>query len=424
MAEIMQLAASTCERLRVAAATKWGLALDQVTAEMSMLTNAARGETIPYADVAVAAAAMVLEAEPAPRPRSEWTFLGKEKPQCMNLANILNGSQVYGIDVQVPGMVYAAIRQAPAQGGRLKLVDKDAVMGMPGVKAWWWLIPTPKLPACPRGVNAPFGLFAANARTATLAVIADHFWQAQTALDVLPVEWDLSVGAPWKDTQTVHDAAMESVRTPKEPNVISNIGDAAAALAAGADLEAEYLTPFTDHVNMEPLNGTMLVTKDRVEARLPTQHPLQAIYVIGDETGVVPENVHVNQASIGTGLGRRVFGDDFRLVAAVAALCPDVPVKVIWTREESMRQGRYRNLIEGKPRAKIGADGYPEAVQITAAGGTGLGHVRRVERVGWQDRRGQSGYLPRHAAERHLAARRAQRAFRGAVGSRTLLGNR
>ena len=373
MTEIMQLAASTRERLRAAAAAKWGVALDQVTAEMSMLTNAATGEKIPYADVAVAAAAITLEAEPTPRPQSEWTFLAKELPKRMNLTNILNGSQIFGIDVQVPGMVYAAIRQAPAQGGKVKSVDKDAVLGMPGVRAVVVVDPDAKTPGLPEGVNAPFGLFAANARTATVAVIADHFWQAQTALEVLPVEWDLSAGAAWKDTKTVYDAAMAAVNDPKEPNIIANVGDAGAALAGGADLTSEYLTPYMDHVNMEPLNGTCLVTKDRVEAWLPTQHPQQAIYVIADETGVPPANVHINQAWIGTGLGRRVFGDDARLVAAVAALYPDVPVKVIWTREESMRQGRYRNLISGNFKGKLGSDGMPEAVQITVAGGTGLG---------------------------------------------------
>lgn len=140
-----------------------------------------------------------------------------------------------------------------------------------------------------------------------------------------------------------------------------NIGDADAALAGGADLESDDLTPFMDHFTMEPLNGTCLVTKDRVGAWLPTQHPQQALFVTADETGVPPRDVHVNQAWVGVGMGRRVFGDDARMVAAVAALYPEVPVKVIWTREESMRQGRYRHMVTGTIKAKMGADGMPEA---------------------------------------------------------------
>lgn len=373
MEEILQLAASTRERLRVAAAAKWGVAVDQVTAENSMLTNAASGESIPYADVAVEAASVTLEAEPTPRPREEWTFLGKQSPKRMNLKDIITGKLQYGIDVQVPGMVYAALRQVPAQGGRLKSVNADAVMGMPGVKAVVVVDPDEPTPGLPEGMGAPFGLFSANARQAAVAVIADHYWQAQTALDVLPVEWDLSVGAQWTDTQTVYNGAMEAVRNPVEPNVLLNKGDAVAVLEGGADLESEYLTPYMDHVNMEPLNGTALVTADRVDAWLPTQHPQQSLFIAADETGVHPTNVHIHQAWIGTGLGRRVFGDDTRMVIAVAAKYPGVPVKVIWSREESMRQGRYRNLVSGKLRAKLNAEGMPEAVSITTAGGTGIG---------------------------------------------------
>lgn len=374
VAEIMQLAASTRERLRTAAAAKWGVALDQVVAEMSMLTNKATNESIPFAAVAAEAAAVKLDAEPTPRPRSEWTFLGKADVKRMHLPHILDGSLQYGVDVQVPGMVYAALRQVPAQGGRLKsIANKDAVMAMPGVKAVVVVDPDQKTPGLPDGMNAPFGLFAANARQAAVAVIADHFWQAQTALDTLQIDWDLSVGAPWKDTQAVYDAVSALVKAPKEPNTIRNQGDAATVLAGGADLESDYLTPYMDHFNMEPLNGTCLVTKDRVEAWLPTQHPQQSLFVIADETGVHPKDVHVNQAWIGVGMGRRVFGDDTRMVAAVAAQYPDVPVKVIWTREESMRQGRYRNLVAANMKAKMGADGMPEAVYISCAGGTGLG---------------------------------------------------
>jgi len=374
MDEILQLAASTRVRLCQAAATKWGVTLDQVTAEMSMLTNKASGDSIPFAAVATEAAAVVLEAEPAPRDRKDWTFLGKADVKRMHLPHILNGTLQYGIDVQVPGMVYAALRQVPAHGGRLKSIgNKDAILAMPGVKAVVVVDPDQKTPGLPEGMNAPFGLFAANARQAAVAVIAEHFWQAQTALDQLQVDWDNSIGAPWTDTKTMYDQISAQVKAPKEPNVIRNVGDADAAIAGAADLESDYLTPFMDHFTMEPLNGTCLVTKDRVEAWLPTQHPQQALFVIADETGVPPKDVHVNQAWIGVGMGRRAFSDDTRMVAAVAALYPDVPVKVIWTREESMRQGRYRNLVAANMKAKMGADGMPEAVSISCAGGTGLG---------------------------------------------------
>lgn len=368
MTQVRQVAASTRERLRQAAAEKWGVSLEDITVADSMLSNAA-GDSIPFAEVAEAAAGITLESEPSLKPQSEWTLLGKpDAPKRTNLGNIINGSQVFGIDVVVPGMVYAALRQVPVKGGKLVSVDKEAVLGMPGVRAVVVVDPDAQRPGLPEGMRAPFGLTASNAPAAAVAVIADHYWQAQTALDVLPVEWDLSPGEAWPDTQAVYDALTVTVREAKEPNTIRQQGDTSVAVDA-PDLEAEYRTAYMDHVNMEPLNGTAIVSDDRVEAWLPSQHPQQALYLFADETGVPPENVYINQAWIGTGLGRRVYGDDTRMVAAIANQYRGTPVKVIWSREESMRQGRYRNLVGSRFRAKVDSEGMPQAVHIVTGGG-------------------------------------------------------
>lgn len=365
---ILQLAASTRERLIHAAANRWGVEPSGVVAENSILTNTANGETLTFGDVAADAAGIELEQEPALKDYKEWTFIGKETPKKLQLPLILNGSAVYGLDVQVPGMLVAALRQSPAHGGRIISVDADAVMGMPGVRHVVVVDPDEVRPGLPEGQRAPFGLFAANAAQAAVAVIADHYWQAQAALDVLPVEWDDGEGAQWENTQQVYDALNALVENPVEPNIVVNQGDAAGIIAAGASAESQYLTPYMEHFNMEPLNGTALVTEDRVEAWLPTQHPQQALFVIGDETGVAPENIDVHQTWIGTGFGRRVFGDDVRMVAAVAKAVPGTPIKVIWSREESMRQGRFRQIMAGKLTGKVDAEGYPEALHISTAG--------------------------------------------------------
>jgi isoquinoline 1-oxidoreductase subunit beta len=122
-----------------------------------------------------------------------------------------------------------------------------------------------------------------------------------------------------------------------------------------------------DHFNMEPLNGTALVTDDRVDVWMPTQHPQNSLYVAADETGILPENVHVHQPWVGTGLGRRVYGDDTRMVVAIANKMRGTPVKVIWTREESMRQGRYRDLVGATLTATLGEDGLPKALYVNHA---------------------------------------------------------
>ena len=365
--ELLQLAASTRERLRMAAAEEWGIDVSEVTAEKSILSGG--GKTATYGEMAEKAAAIELAEEPTPKPRSEWTFLGKESPKKLQLAGILNGSIQYGIDVQVPGMIYAALRQVPAQGGRLKSYDFDAVKDMPGVRGIAVVDPDEVRPGLPEGIRPPFGMAAStNGPQAAVAIFADHYWQALTALDLMPIEWDLGEGEKWTKTQTYYDALSERLANPVDPNISTEQGDVAGQLASGDIIEEEYLTPYMDHFNMEPLNGTALVETDRVEMWMPSQHTQQALYLAADETGVHPDNVFVNQTWVGTGLGRRVYGDDARMVAAVARQMPGVPVKVIWSREESMRQGRYRQAIAARVSGKLGADGSLETLKLSMAG--------------------------------------------------------
>jgi isoquinoline 1-oxidoreductase beta subunit len=369
MKQLLQIGASTRERLRQAAAKQWGVDVADVTAAKSILTHAPTKRTLKYADVAAAAASIVFDKEPELTPREEWTFLGKESPSKLNQPLILDGSAVYGLDVQVDGMLNAALRQVPAQGGRLKSYDFNAIKGMPGVRAVVVVDPDEIRPGLPQGFRAPFGISAStNGPQAAVAVIADHFWQAKVALDLLPVEWDLSAGAEWENTQKIYDALMATLANPKDANKVRDQGDVTAALATGKKVEATYLTPYMDHVNMEPLNGTALVTNDRVDVWMPTQHAQNALYVAADETGIHPEKVHVHQTWVGTGLGRRVYGDDVRMVVAIANKMRGTPIKVIWTREESMRQGRYRALVGGAFAASLGDDGMPKAIHISTSG--------------------------------------------------------
>ena len=367
MQPLLQIGASARERLRQAAATKWSVDVSTVKAENSMLTSGSN--TATYGEMAADAATVELATEPAPKPRDQWTFLGKESPKKLQLPAILDATAKYGIDVQVPGMVYAALRQVPAHGGRLKSHDAEAVKNLPGVRAVIVVDPDEVRPGLPEGMRAPFGMAATtNGPQAAVAVIADHYWQAITALDLLPVEWETGEGAKWENTKTYYDAVSERLNNPVEPNVVVDKGDAETALNSGATVETEFMTPYMDHMNMEPLNGTALVTDDRVDLWMPSQHPQQALYLAADETGIHPKDVHVHQTYVGTGLGRRIYGDDTRMVVAIANKMRGTPIKVIWSREESIRQGRYRQALGGKLSGKIGADGTLEAVKISIAG--------------------------------------------------------
>jgi isoquinoline 1-oxidoreductase beta subunit len=368
MKTYLQVAASARERLKTAAAEQWGVKVADVEAKDSVLTHKPSGRTLRFGQVVARAAKVKLAVEPMPKDRTQWTFLGKANPGKIQLPELVNGAAIYGIDVRLPNMVYAALRQSPVHGGTLKSYDADAVKHMPGVLAVVALRPKENVPSDLKP-PIPFGV---SASSHGVAVIAEHYWQARTALDALPVEWDDGAGAQWKTTEQMNEAAIEAVQKQGE-KVEKSVGDVEAGFrAAHKIVEATYLTPYCEQCPLEPLNGTALVTKDRVELWHPSQHSLMAFYVAADEAGIAPENVYFHQTYVGGGFGRRVFSDDARMVVAVAKQFPGRPVHVIWSREEAMRQGRYRALVAGKLKVGLGADGLPTTLLGREAGGPGL----------------------------------------------------
>ncbi len=351
----LQLGASARERLKAAAAQRWSAAVADIQARDSVLTHIPSGRTLRYGEVAAAAAMIALAEEPALKPQSEWTFLGKASPAKLQLPGMVDGSAAYGIDVKVPGMVYAALLQCPVQGGRLRHHEPEAVMKMPGVRAVV-TVDRSGTAGSPVTAKATFGL-AETAVQSAVAVIADHYWQAKTALQALPVAWDFGEGADWKTEQQLYDDALARLDEPAAM-VLREAGDV-TAVTTGRAVAADYLTPYCDQAPMEPLNGTALVTSERVDVWTPCQDSQQAYWVAIDETGAAPEQVFVHRTLVGGAFGRRSFSEDVRMVVAIAKQYPDVPVQVIWSREEMMRQGRYRTLIAARMRAVLDAHGMP-----------------------------------------------------------------
>jgi isoquinoline 1-oxidoreductase beta subunit len=314
------------------------------------------------------AALVVLDAEPKPKDQAKWTFLTKAAPAKLQLPEIVNGSAVYGMDVRLPNMVYAALRQSPVHGGTLKSYDFEAIKHMPGVLAVVTVDPAEPRP----GTSTPPFPFIVSTAQSAVAVIADHYWQARKALEALPVEWDDGPGAKWKTTEQMNEAAFAALEK-KGDKVEKSTGDVETAFTTATKIvEAHYLTPYCEQAPMEPLNGTALVTKDRVEVWHPSQHSQMGFFVAADEAGVSPENVFFHQTYVGGGFGRRVFSDDLRMVVAIAKKFADRPVHVIWSREEATRQGRYRSLMTAKFKAGLGKDGLPTAFEGRLSGGPGF----------------------------------------------------
>ena len=360
---LLQAGASARERLKLAAAHRWNAPVGEITVKDGVLTHAPSRRTLRFGEVAAEAAGVTLAQEPALKPESEWTFLGKATPGKLNTRAIVTGKAVYGLDVRQPGMLYAALKQAPEQGARLKSYDFEAIRNMPGVHSV--VVVDPAEPRHTPPYAWPLAPFANEAQPA-IAVVADHYWQARTALDALPVEWEPPASTAWKTTAQYEAAARKACEAPTD--VIKQTGDVQAAMAKAATVvEADYLTPFCEHAPIEPLNGTALVTADRVDLWHPTQQAKQAMTVAIEETGLAPEQIYVHPTFVGGAFGRRVLGDDVRMVVAVAKKTPGRPVHVVWSREEMTRHGRYRPMSATRMTAALDASGMPTALHSRSA---------------------------------------------------------
>lgn len=366
----LQVGASARERLKAAAAAEWKVASADVSAANSILTHKPSGRTMTYGQIAAKAATIKMDAEPALKPQSEWTLLGKASPGKLNNPQIVTGQAVFGMDVQVPGMVYAALKQSPVHGGKLKSYDAEAIKSMPGIIAV--VVVDPSEARGVKGGGKPPIPFAMSTAQSGIAVVAEHYWQARKALDALPVTWDDGDGAKWKSTAQIYAAARASLDTPEAKKVEKTVGDVSGLDKQAKVIEAVYQTPYSEHAMMEPLNGTALVTANSIEVWHPTQHSEMAFWIAADEAGLAPEQVTFNQTYVGGGFGRRVYGHDVRMVVAVAKKVPGRPVKVIWSREETTRQGRYRHMVAAKYRAGLDKDGKPQAMTTRVASTDGL----------------------------------------------------
>ncbi|MDB5432678.1 MAG: Isoquinoline 1-oxidoreductase beta subunit [Caulobacter sp.] len=358
---LQQVGAQARERLKTAAAAQWSVPVTEITAADSVLTHAPTGRTLRYGEVAAKAATVSLTSQPVIKRPNQWTFLGKVPVGKVNNAEIVTGQLQYGIDVRVPGMVYAALLQSPVHGGRLKSYDAKAVMGMPGVLAVVTVDPDEA-----RGVAAmsaaPLG-YAMTAPRAAVAVIADHSWQARKALDVLPVEWEDGHGAQWKSTQQLYDHAIKALDSDDNVRIEKLTGDVSNIAKASKVVEGIYLTPWCEQAPLEPLNGTALVTAEKVEVWHPAQNSQQGHWVASDESGMSPDRVFFHQTYVGGAFGRRLESDDVRMVVAVAKRFMGRPVHLIWSREEMTRQGKYRPMVAAKLTASLDeTTGLPTAI--------------------------------------------------------------
>ena len=336
-----------------AAAKSWNVPASEITVSAGVVSHAKSGKKSNFGDLAAVAATIPVPTEVKVKDEKQWTIIGKPVKR-LDTKPKLNGSLVYGIDVQLPGMLCATIAQCPVFGGKLVSFDDKAIEKMAGVKA----------------------VFAIDDHT--VAVVAEKFYFAKMALAALPIVWDEGPNAKVNSSDIA--ALLKEGLSAKEAGIGNAHGDVEAGFAAAAKvIEADYGTPFLNHATLEPMNCTALYTKDgdheSIEVWAPTQNGDASLAAAAEAAELKLEQVKVNKTIVGGGFGRRGQQDYVRQAVLIAKKMPGIPVKMIWTREEDMQHGFNRPITQCRLRAGVDAKGNVTAFHARLSGQSILAYL-------------------------------------------------
>jgi len=335
------------EMLVAAAAAKWKVDAATLKADNGMVTGPG-GKRATYGQLAEAASKMPVPEKPAMKDPSQFRIVGKPTTRLDTPAKV-NGTARFGIDVKLPGMVYASLAMPPVQGGKVKSFDAAKAKAAPGVVDV---------------VQIPDGV----------AVVADTYWHAVKARDLLQVEWNDGPNAGLDTAAMV--AGTRAALTSGKPIPHKKEGDADAAVSAATKVvKAEYVTQNLAHAPMEPMNFTAHFEGDRIRLVGPTQWPDAVQGAVAKMLNLKVENVAVENTFLGGGFGRRIDFDYVLQAAQIAKAVPGKPVKMIWSREDDMQHDFYRPMAVHQLAAALGADGKPAALTWRVASQSVTGRV-------------------------------------------------
>jgi isoquinoline 1-oxidoreductase beta subunit len=302
----------------------------ELAVSKGVVTHTQSKRTTTYGKLAAAAAKL-----PPPDPKEvklkdpkDWTVAGQSMKR-LDTADKVNGKQIYAIDLKLPGMLNAAIKDCPIFGGKLKSYDEAAVKSMPGVR------------------------HVVKVGETGIAVVADTWWQAKKALDALPIEWDEGENAKVSSATILE--LLKGGLDATDAAIGQKIGDAPGAISGAAKkVEAVYHSPFVNHATMEPMNTTAKYSADRCEVWVPTQNGEAALAAAAEASGLPLAKCEVYKIHLGGGFGRRgAFHDYVKQAVLIAKQIPEVPIKMIWSREEDMMHGFYRPVQQCKLTAGL-----------------------------------------------------------------------
>ena len=344
-APLRQAAATARASLLESAAAQWQVAASDIKVKAGVLSHAS-GKSGHYGEFAKAAAGRTPTAV-ALKDRSQWTLIGQPAMRT-DVPSKTNGTARFGIDVRLPGMLFASLRQAPMLGGTVQSVDDKAALAMPGIERVVPLTPV-------AGSSAGF------------AVVGITTWHTQRAALALRVQW--AQGAQGAlDTERIKAELISKLSSEKgfafhERGSVDKAETSAARL-----VEASYHAPYLAHATMEPMNCTAQVKGGQVEVWAPTQVPGMARAVAAQVAGVSIDQVTVHVTQLGGGFGRRLEVDYVAQAVQVAMACAGKPVQLTWSREEDTTHDFYRPMHVAQLRAAVTAQGTVDSLRIKSAG--------------------------------------------------------
>ena len=325
-----------------AAADEWKVPVAECTVVNGVITHAASKRAITYGKVAAAAAKLTPPTDVKLKEAKDWKLAGKRLAR-LDTVDKTTGKQIYGMDINMPGMLNAAVKDSPVFGGKVKSVDDAAVLKRVGVKK------------------------VLRVGDSAVAVVADTWWRAKTALDALKIEWDEGPNA--KLSTASFAEVLKAGFDAKDAVVGSTIGDAPKAIQnAARKIEAVYSYPHQNHACMETMNATVRWTPEKCEVWVPTQNGEAAHAAAAEAAGLPPAKCEVYKMHLGGGFGRRGATDYVRQAVSIAKQMPGTPIKMIWSREEDMAQGRFHPVTQCKLVAGLDDKGEITGLHMRISG--------------------------------------------------------
>jgi isoquinoline 1-oxidoreductase subunit beta len=334
-----------------AAANDWKVPASECKVSDSVITHTPSGKTTTYGNVAEAAGKLEPPTDIKLKDPKDWTIAGKGLKR-LDTVDKTTGAMIYAIDVKLPGMLNAAIKDCPVFGGKVKSFDAAKIAKMKGVKK------------------------VVQVGDSAVAVVADTWWHAKTALDALPIVWDEGDNAK-VSSASIAKWLAEGLDDAQPAYVGNKNGDAKAAIAGAAKkIEAVYSYPYQNHATMEPMNATAIYTPDKCEVWCGTQNGEAAFAAVLEVSGLPADKCDVHKLMLGGGFGRRGMTDYVRQVVAIAKQMPGTPIKLLWSREEDMQHGKYHPITQCKLTGAFDADNNLVALHYRLSGQSILFSVR------------------------------------------------